>query len=270
MTETTWLIASAVAVSGFALVVNWLVRLAPSVARDEYNLDELEVGYLFGGRERAKEIAFFLLLRDGWIKGDPTAQFTARFDDAPDTMSTGPKELLALIAKRESTTLHDLRNLEFPTLGSVERRLVRKLLILSEKKFGILSLMTRLPLGLVILMAVKIGGDTYIRHEKVIAPIVVAIFAWAAVRFLDRTFTFRTAAGEKLLTLMRQEIQDRFQERNEVDAAGHPYDRLWSLHDDVLTKGLRSMVGSAAFMTTVNDPNAPKPDAAALISYKRD
>ncbi len=270
MTEATWLIVGLVSVSAFSIFFSWATRLSPSVSRDEYKLDDLEIAYLFGGRLRLIEVAFFFLLRDGWIKGDRTSQFTARFDDAPESLAPTQRELLAVIAEKGSTTIHDLKTFSLPSLASIERRLARKLLILPPRRVSPYHLIARLPLGLVILLAVKVGGDAFLRKEPLYVPLLVAFFAWQTVRLLNQKFSFRTAAGDRLLAILRQEIQDRFRHRNEVNEAGRPYDRLWNLHDDVLTKGLASMVGSAPFMSIVEDPNAPKSEASAPISYTRD
>ncbi len=269
MNEIALLIGT-VLFGGVAILFNWIVRLAPSVTRTEYKLEDLEIAYLFGGRARAKEVTFFFLLRDGWIKGDPSSQFTARFDDAPDDLAAAQRELLKAVATRGAFSIGDLQQTEIPYLEAIERRLVRKLLIVPPSRLNIYSLATRLPLGLAILLAVKIGGDIHIRGENVIIPIVVGILAWLSVRFIDRTFSFRTSAGDKVLSAIRLEIQDRTKSRNEVDESGNPYDRLWNLHDDVLSKGFNAFIGSAAFMSMIKDPSAPRPEAGEPISFKRD
>ena len=266
----TWvLIATALAIA-FALIYSWVTRVAPVVEFEKYELNDIEIGYLAGGARRALEMAFFKLLRDNWISGDKNSVFVARFADAPEDLTEIEKELLKSIHESGSFTLQQLGKLDLKSLHSIDRRLVRKALILPIEKIGRIFIIPKIALGLAMGYAIKTGGEHFIRKENAFIPVICFIAIFSAWRWMERKFSHRTSAGEKLFQHKLSEIRERAQHRTETDNQGRHYDRLWSLSDEVLTKGFQSLVGGAILPTAVDDPNAPKRDAGPALSYKRD
>lgn len=266
----TWVLIATVVAITFALVYSWVIRVAPLVEFEKYELNDIEIGYLAGGARRALEMTFFKLLRDNWINGDKNSVFVARFADAPEDLTDVEKELLKSIHENGSFTLHDLGKTDLKSMHSIDRRLVRKALILPLEKLGRIFITPKIALGLAMGYAIKVGGEHFIRKENALISVVSFIAIFSAWRWMERKFSHRTSAGEKLFQHKLSEIRERAKHRAETDKQGHHYDRLWSLSDEVLTKGFQSLVGGAILPTAVDDPNAPKREAGPALSYKRD
>lgn len=245
MTEST---LALVAFGAFiaALAIIGLIRLAPGMPFEKYQLDELETAYLFGGEKRAKEMAFFFLLRDGCIKGDPEGNFHSRYDALPDELSqTHPKlscELLEKIIASRGANTATLRGYKLASLEGIERRLEKRRLMLSKRQFDVCALAARLPLGAISLVALKMSGEGLIRQQTPIAAIAITISCWIAIQLLNHHLSPRTEAGEKLYEHLRENLKSKSKSKRDED-------RLSILQDELLAKGLGSMVGAAILPT---------------------
>jgi uncharacterized protein (TIGR04222 family) len=231
---------------GFSRLISWLFRRG-SLAEPQLTAEQQ--AFLLAGPMRAIEIALFLLARDSWVRHDGRGFFHSRFADAPGKLEPLERELLQSIADQGGIKIIHMWRLRLASLDSIDRDLTRNGLILSESDFQLSSILSLLPF----ILTIGLGCLRLFQESQQLGPggsfngiLALELLGIAALMFRVRqAFSRRTILGERVEQNVRNDIKERQRIKTENRFSNDvPQDLLWTIKDDILARGLRSLAGT--------------------------
>ncbi len=231
----------------FAVGVSWLFRRVS--AQPNNPLNRLSRAYLIGGPNRAREVALFQLVTEGWIKPIESGDFIPRvFSLNEDITGILPleREMLRWATKQIKFSANDALKRRYKELSAVEEDLIRSQLVLSKNEFLTAKIISLIPIGILALDGILHLATNLIVHVNEPRWVILVVASMAALFELANGSRHSTQLGSIQRELILKESKTRIRQSSQATPDGNPttYDLLWKMGDQVLIGGLRSLGGT--------------------------
>jgi uncharacterized protein (TIGR04222 family) len=213
------------------------------------SLAEIEAAYLLGGPIRAKEIALFNLVRDGWLASAGQGAFTARFEEASERVPELERELLGAIAQRGVVTVPEVLALDAMALHAIDRRLSERGLLHPESRFMKLRFACLVPFYAVTFGALGLTLFSLATNKPGVVSAFITVVAFILTKSLVARLTRITAKGKAAV----REIRSAALARQSTSVRG---DHLSFLKDRILLSGFKAVLGTLFSPTSIVRPGA--------------
>lgn len=238
------LYASAVA---FAILVSWLFRRVS--AQPSQPLNRLTRAYLIGGPNRAREVGFFQLVTEGWIKLIESGDFVPRvFSVDEDVTGILPleREMLQWASQQVKFSSPAILRRTYRELKIIESELIRSQLVLSDAEFMTAKVISLIPIGILAIDGIIHVASNVMKHFHEPRWVILVVATMAAIFELVNGSKHSTQLGSVQRDLILRESRIRIRQSQQSTLNGNPstYDLLWKMGDQVLLGGLRSLGGN--------------------------
>ena len=214
--------------------IGWFLRRSRTAgALDTGSSDE---AYLIGGAKRVVEVAFFKLVRDGWITNEGDGTFSVRLEGDAAVLPALEYELLQMIGRHSGMPIAKITDLRPLALEPIRAHLVSSNLVLADERRKFVYLATRAPLWLSVFLCLLTVESNWILGAKGELAGFLAIGCIGLAYQLTAPVSQHTLVGEELYIKLLGAYAKRRTEKS--------YDRLWQMKDQVLFGGILALSGT--------------------------
>lgn len=205
--------------------------------------------YLIGGPNRAREVGFFQLVTEGWIKPIESGDFVPRvFSVDEDVTGILPleREMLKWASQQVKFSSSQILKRNYRELKSIESELVRSQLVLSDAEFLTAKVISLIPIGILAIDGIIHVASNAMNHLHEPRWVILVVATTAAIFELVNGSKHSTQLGSVQRDLILRESRIRIRQSQQSTHDGNPstYDLLWKMGDQVLIGGLRSLGGN--------------------------